>query len=153
MATGACVAALPLRSEGLRFWEGLVHECRTQIQAINSVLSGCGRGADEQVECSANEGLHLERTKYPSTTVDVRIRFEDWGPVLQVLITGLQRAGFRFFPEELEVPLATEGDGSLVAVFDEGRSLSPRELASYLTQHFRRCFPGIALPCPDAAFA
>jgi len=153
MATGVSVAALPLWNEGLRFWEGLVHECREQIQAINGVLTRCGRTADEQVECSADEDLHLARRQYPSTTIDVQIRFEDWGPVLQVLITGLQRAGFRFFPEELEVPLARESDGNLVAVFDEGRSLSPRELASYLTQHFRRCFPGIALPCSDAALA
>lgn len=153
MSAAVSPAPVPLRDEGMRYWEGLIHECNEQISAINSALSNCGHDPEDRLEYSAGEDLHLRRFPYPSTTVKVSMVFEGWGPVLKIRITGLQRADFGFFPKELELPLASEGTGALVAIFDEGRSLTPRELASYLTQQFRRCFPRVSLPCPSAVFA
>ncbi len=153
MTAAVSPVLVPLYDEGMRFWRELISECKDQVLAINSALSHHGQAVDEQVAYLADEDLHLHRLQYPSTTVKVNIRFERWGPVLKVMITGLQTPDFGFFPKELEVPLATEGDGCLVAVFDEGRSLTHRELASYLTQQFRRCFPRITLPCSNLAFA
>ena len=141
----------PLREEGMRFWNQLMEHCKKQVHAINRTLSEHGRGATDQVECHCGQELDLVRDLYPSTRSKVRIGFEHWGPVISVCITGQQTPSFGFRKEELEIPLATDVDGSVVAVFDEGRSFCPRELASFLTQHFRRCFPGISLPCLNVA--
>jgi hypothetical protein len=151
MAAVSPISSAALREEGMYFWERLINECREQTRAINSALSNHGRTAVDHVECLAGDCLNLIKSHCPSTTVKVNIVFEGWGPVLKIAITGHQRPDFGFYPEEMEVQLAREVDGGLVAVFDEGRSLSPRELASYLTQHFRRCFPYIALPCSEIA--
>jgi hypothetical protein len=105
------------------------------------------------IECRADGELQLIRSRCPSTTVYVNIEFESWGPVVRVSIRGQQRPDFGFYPEEFEMPLATDSDGSMVAVFDEGKSLRPAELAAYLVQTFRRCFPRIALPCSRSAVA
>jgi len=140
----------PMREEGMRFWESLVAECKKQTDAINRVLLEHGRSAADFIECHAGHHLHLIRSRFPSTISKVTLSFERWGPVLGVSVTGFQRPEFEFRPEEFEMPLATDGDGSVVAVFDEGRSLSPCEVACLLMQHFRRCFPRITLPCPDA---
>ena len=153
MTAAVSPVRVPLFDEGTQFWQGLINECKDQVCSINAALTHHGHVLEEQVAYSADEELHLHRLQFPSTSVKVSIRFERWGPVLKVTITGLQTPDFGFFPKELEVPLATEGDGCVVAVFDEGRSLTPRELASYLTQQFRRCFPRIALPCSNVAFA
>ncbi|MBV8553345.1 MAG: hypothetical protein JOY54_18760 [Acidobacteriaceae bacterium] len=152
MSAAVCPAPVPtpLRDEGMRFWKQLLEECKKQIDAINRTLSAHGRSQAEHVECRAGEELDLIRSVYPSTRGKISIAFEHWGPVIRICITGQQRPNFGFHKEELEMPVATDGDGSIVAVFDEGRSLCPRELACFLTQRFRRCFPGITLPCPDA---
>ncbi len=150
MSTAVAPAlAAPLREEGLRFWERLIEECKKQTDAINRVLLDHGRSTSDLIECRASERLQLVRSRFPSTIGKVSISFERWGPVLSVSITGQQRPGFEFRPEEFEMPLATDGDGSVIAVYDEGRSLSPREVACILMQRFRRCFPRIPLPCPD----
>jgi hypothetical protein len=139
----------PLREEGMRFWEQLIDECRRQTNCINQTLYEHGRSPADYVECRAGAHLQIIRERFPSTTAKVDIAFERWGPVIGVLINGYQKPGFEFHQEEFEIPLARDVDGSVVAVFDEGRSLCPREVASLLVQHFRRCFPRISLPCPD----
>ena len=143
----------PWREEGSNYWERLVTECKEQIQAINSALSKHGHGAVDHVEFRADEHLQLIRSPYPSTTIHAKIEFERWGPIIKVSIKGHQRPDFGFYPEEFEIPLATDSDGSTVAVFDEGKSFRPHELAAYLAQTFRRCFPRIALPCSGTAVA
>lgn len=152
-AVAPALVSSPLQQEGLRFWDELIDECRKQAEAINCVLSHHGRSASDFIECHAGRQLHLIRSRFPSTTGKIALAFERWGPVLSVSVTGFQRPEFEFHPEEFEMPLATDGDGRIVAVYDEGRSLSPREVASLLTQRFRRCFPRIPLPCPDAVHA
>ncbi|MBV9611215.1 MAG: hypothetical protein JO091_02030 [Acidobacteriaceae bacterium] len=84
--------------------------------------------------------------------MNVRINYCSWGPMLDGIVTGLEEDGLEFCPEEFTIQIAKDLDGSVVAIFEEGRSFSPRELASYLMQSFRRCFPGVALPC-DATHA
>ena len=148
-AVAPALAPAPLREEGLRFWEKFIDECKKQTEAINRVLSEHGRSAADFIECRAGQHLHLIRSRFPSTIAKVTISFERWGPVLNVVVTGHQRPEFEFHPEEYEMPLAKDVDGSVVAVFDEGRSLSPREVACILMQSFRRCFPRIPLPCPE----
>ena len=93
------------------------------------------------------EDLRMSKSGHPSTTVKLIIGYYPWGPMLSLAITGHQTEDWEFFPEECEMPIAMDVDGSVVAIYEEGRSFSPRELATYLTQAFRRCFPGVCL-CP-----
>ena len=139
------------RDEGMYFWERLINECREHVLAINSALSNHGHSAIDLVEFRAEEHLQLVRSVYPSTTIRANISFENWGPVIRVSIKGHQRPDFGFYPEEFDIPLATDSDGTVVAVFDEGKSFRPSELAAYLAQTFRRCFPRVALPCSSTA--
>ena len=139
----------PLREEGIQFWKQLIEECKNRVSAINCSLSAQDRDSKDQIELRAGEYLSLSRLRYPSTLIVVRITFEHWGPVLRVDITGHQKPEVRFPHEELELPLASDVDGSIVAIFDEGRSLRPQGVACLLTQSFHRCFPRISFPCPD----
>ncbi len=147
----SAVAPAPLRQEGARFWEELTEECEKQINALNSALTNHGITAGDRVECHTGQQLRLIRSCHPSTVIDVSMIVEHWGPVLRVRIAGHETNHAGLLRREFEMPLATDVDGCVVGVFDEGRSLCPRELASYLIQHFRPCFPRISLPCPDAA--
>ena len=44
-------------------------------------------------------------------------------------------------------PIAIDRDNEIVAIFDEGRSFSPHEVASYLMRYFHSCYPAISFPC------
>jgi hypothetical protein len=145
MSAAAMSASTPLLLEGGEFWKKLMDECKRQTQIINSVVSEKGLGADQYVECTIGPELRMSKSATPSTTVKLRIGYYPWGPMLSLAITGHQSEDWEFFPEECEMPLATDGDGEVVAIYEEGRSFSPRELAIYLTQAFRRCFPGLCL--------
>jgi hypothetical protein len=70
--------------------------------------------------------------------------------LIKISITGHQHEDLRFYPEEQEVPVARDLDGRTVAVFGEGRSFSPSEVAAYMAQRLRRCFPEMALPSVPA---
>ena len=150
-AVSPALTPAPLHDEGTYFWERLISECKEQMSAVNSALLSHGEAEVDCVECRTGEHLQLIRSQYPSTKIEARIGFERWGPIINVSITGHQRPGFGFYPQQFELPLATDCDGTLIAVFDEGKSLRPCDLASYLMQNFRRCFPRITLPCPNLA--
>jgi len=141
----------PLRAEGARFWENLIRESRRQTEAINRLLSDNGKHRDYFVECVEGQNLQLVRSRYPTTTAQVNIAFEQWGPVLNLSVTGHQTPHLAFHQQEFELPIAADGDGSIVAIYDEGRGFSPREMACFVLQFFRRCFPGMSLPCPEFA--
>lgn len=141
----------PHTEQGLQFWEQLAGECREHIQAINTALSERGHAGSDLIELRTGEQLQLIRSGLPSTTLRATIEFENWGAVIRVSVRGHQTPDFSFYPQDMELPLAKECDGSLVAIFDEGKSLCPCELAAYLAQHFRRCFPNVALPCSEHA--
>ena len=145
MSAAAVSAYTPLSLEGNEYWQQLMDECKRQIEAINAIVSEKGLSRDHYVQCMAESELRMCKSANPSTTVKLIIGFYSWGPMLSLAITGHQTDDWEFFPEECEMPIAMDGDGTTVAIFDEGRSFSPRELASYLTQAFRRCFPGLCL--------
>jgi hypothetical protein len=134
--------------EGLAYWEELVNECKRQMNAINAAAINHGLLSEQLIEWIPGHHLGMIRRQTPSTEIKLNLLFESWGPVISGAIQGRQQEDLRFYPEELEVPLGHDEDGT-VAIFGEGRSLSPREFAGYLGQCFRRCFPEFALPCPE----
>lgn len=149
MSAASKPAATPLFAEGTEYWEELLTELRHQTEQINQAVSRHGLNDDYLVRWLPGAGVNLMRSRHPSTGIEADIRFQSWGPVISGRITGYEDEELRFFPQEFEVLIAKDLDGAVVAIFDEGRSFSPQELASYLTQHFRRCFPDIPLPCED----
>ena len=149
MSAASKPAATPLFAEGTEYWDELVSELRHQIEQVNQAVSRHGLADNHLVHWLPGAGIHLTRSEHPSTGIQADIRFHSWGPVIAGSITGYEDDDCRFFPQEFEVLVARDLDGAVVAVFDEGRSFSPQELAAYLTQHFRRCFPDIPLPCKD----
>ncbi len=148
--SAASVAAYPLHQEGRKYWEELACECKRWAEAINTVLDQHGLRDEERVECHPGAQIRIIRSQIPSTTIEVNLDFYSWGPVISGTITGEQETNLKFALQEFELLIATDLDGSTIAIADEGRSLSPEALATYLTQNFRRCFPGISL-CETAA--
>lgn len=140
-------ATVPLYQEGLRFWQELLEECKRHVQAINSAAVARGISLDSLVQLQPGTDIHMFKTGYPSTAVKALLAFFPWGPVIQCTISGARDAAHRLLTCEFEMPVASDLDGQTVAVFDEGRSFSPSEVASYLTQAFRGCFRNIPLPC------
>ncbi len=149
MSAASKPVATPLFHEGNCYWEELRSELKRQMDQINQAVSQHGLQNDQLVHWLPCSGIHLLRSHHPSTGIKADINFRSWGPVISGEITGYQADDYRFFPEEFEVLIAQDLDGAAVAIFDEGRSFAPRELAAYLMQHFRRCFPDISLPCED----
>jgi len=149
MSAASKPVATPLFHEGNHYWEELRSELKRQMDQINHAVSRHGLSDDQLVRWQPGSGIDIMRSQHPSTGIRADINFRSWGPVISGEITGYQADDYRFFPEEFEVLIAKDLDGAAVAVFDEGRSFAPRELAAYLMQHFRRCFPDISLPCDD----
>lgn len=147
MSAAAAQVTVPLYQEGRRFWQELVDECKRHVQAINSAAVSRGISLDALVQIQPGSDIHMNKTGYPTTDVQARISFFAWGPVIQCSIAGARDAEHRLLTCEFEMPVARDLDGETVAVFDEGRSFSPLEVASYLTQAFRGCFRNIPLPC------
>ena len=145
MSAAVMSPSAPLVREGTQFWEELAQECRRQVEDINAVVQEKGLSRDDYIQCAAGRELRMSKSGTPSTLVKILLGFYGWGPMLSVSITGRQTHDSEFFPEQCEMPIAVDADGAVVAIFDEGRSFSPRELATYLTQAFRRCFPGVCL--------
>jgi hypothetical protein len=149
MSAASKPAATPLFREGNEYWEDLVRELKHHLQRINHAVSRHGCTDEDLVRWLPGPGIHMLRSRHPSTGIRADLEFRSWGPVISGTITGYQDQDYRFFPEEFEILVARDLDGSVVAIFDEGRSFSPQELAAYLVQHFRRCFPEISLPVEE----
>jgi len=148
MCAASASAPTPLYDEGQQFWMELITECKRYVECVNAAVSLHGIGADGLVTCAPGDAsLEIEKASYPSTHVRLTLTFSPWGPAISATITGQQREGKAFLPQELELPIAIDLDDRTVAIYDEGRSFSPHEVASYLTQCFHRCYPRISLPC------
>jgi hypothetical protein len=147
MSAAAIQQPLPLFQEGRRFWDDLINECRRHTDAINAAALSDGVSSAELIRCETDLDIHMLKPGYPSTDVSLRLDFRSWGPVIIAAITGQQNSGRKFSTAELEIPIACDLDGSVIAIFDEGRSFSPNDLTRYLVQSFRRCFPAVPLPC------
>lgn len=148
MCAASASAPTPLYDEGKQYWMDLTNECKRYVECVNAALDQHGIGADGFVTCTpAEDSLEIFRAGYPSTYVRLTLNFQPWGPVISATITGQQREGKVFLPQELELPIAIDLDSRTVAIYDEGRSFSPHEVASYFTQCFHRCYPLISLPC------
>ncbi len=147
MSAAAVPTTVPLYHEGTRFWQEVIEEVRRHVQAINSAAVSKGRPVDDLVELIAGSDIYIRKTGYPSTEIRAALSFFSWGPVIQCTISGMRDGQHKFLTNEFEMPIAGDLDGKTVAIFDEGRSFCPREVACYLTQSFRRCFPSVTLPC------
>lgn len=152
MSAASKPVATPLFHEGNEFWDELRSDLKRQMEQINEAVSRHGLADGELIDWLPGSRIDILRKQHPSTGIQADICFRSWGPVISGQITGYQADDYRFFPEEFEVLIAKDLDGAAVAVFDEGRSFTPKELAAYLMQHFRRCFPNISLPCEDGRF-
>jgi len=148
-------AAMPVRAtlsqEGSEYWENLIRECERQARAINAVASHHGFSADSLIECRCGPDLHVFNSRCPSTSVKASVTYCSWGPMIDGVVTGQEDEMQEFCPEEFTIPIARDLDGSVIAIYEEGRSFSAHELAMFLMQNFRRCFPGVSLPCEQSA--
>jgi hypothetical protein len=148
MCAASAAVPSPLYNEGKQYWSELTNECKRYVECVNATLGQNGIGADGLVTfASTQDSLDMFRLGFPSTHVKLTLNFQSWGPVISATITGQERAGKGFSTQELELPIAIDLDSRTVAIYDEGRSFSPREVASYFTQSFHRCYPLISLPC------
>ncbi len=145
-AVAARQQTVPLFLEGMQFWKELTGECKQRISVVNRATAGHSLGFDALI-LREEPTFTMVKPGTPSTEVALRLDFEAWGPVIRVTITGDQGTGRKFSIEEFDVPVARDLDGSVIGIFDEGRSFSAHDLARYLLQSFRRCFPNFALPC------
>src|SRR5579884_2291767 len=147
--TAAAAAQAPLSQEGGLYWQEFVNTCRHQADAMNAVASEHGVPHGHLIQCRSGSDLHIFTSQCPSTTVKLSINYCSWGPMIDGVITGFEDDDHEFCPEEFTVQLAKDLDGSTVAIYEEGRSFSARELAAFVMQSFRRCYPAVALPCEE----
>lgn len=145
--SAATVAPAPFFREGNEYWQELVAQCKQRVESINGAASHHGYGADELVHWFSEGPIQMMKSGHPSTRIKASISFESWGAMISGAITGEQDPNLKFSAEEFEIPIACDLDGEIVGIFEEGRSFSPHDLACYLTQNFRRCYPGVSLPC------
>jgi hypothetical protein len=143
-------APLPHYGEALAYWDELTLQCRRHVKAINAVIGDNQRSETESVQWQPGSlSVAMFRDSYPSTEIKLNLMFEHWGPKICGSIRGHQEKDLRFYPEEFEFGVCCDQDDNTVAVTSEGRGLSPHELAKYVAQNFRRCFPGVTLPSPE----
>ena len=145
--TAATMAQTPLSREGFTFWEDLIAECKRYAATINAEVSSKGLAADQFLRCDSNSELHIQKAAPPSASIRLTIDFFSWGPVIRGQVTGRETDAANLYREEWEVPIAKDLDGAVIGIFGEGRSFSPHDLARYLVQTLRRCYPGVTLPC------
>ena len=143
--TAAVMVPVPLSREGLTFWEELRAECQRYTAATNGAISSQGLAPDSLVEFDSGLELQISKAAPPSASTRLAIEFHSWGPVIRGKVTGHER-NTEFCVEEWEVPIAKDLDGAVVAIFGEGRSFSPQDLARYVIQGFRCYYPAVSLP-------
>ncbi|HEY7307105.1 MAG TPA: hypothetical protein VH601_23480 [Bryobacteraceae bacterium] len=146
MSAATLSAPIPLFHEANAYWQDLMQECKRQIEGINASLTQHGVPDDDRVKWISGQQTEMSRSQLPSTRVQFNMQFYPWGPMISGTLTGEQAEGINFAPEEFDLVIAKDLDETVVAIIDEGRSFSPREVAHFLTQNFRRCFPCISLP-------
>jgi hypothetical protein len=143
-------ANLPGYKKALAYWDEFTLQCRRQVKAINAVASEHDLPETAGVQWKPGSlSVALAREAYPSTEVRLNLIFEHWGPKISGSVQGNQEEEIRFYPEEFELAIGCDQDDQVVAITHDGGSLSPHEFAKYVAQNFRRCYPGISLPCPD----
>jgi hypothetical protein len=140
------VALEPIFQEGKIFWDQFVLECQKYMQTFNGTVALYGAGKEQLVNCASGPELQMAKHGHPSTQISAALKFCPWGPMICGTITGQQDEQRRFSPEEFEFQIAKDLDGETIAIYDEGKSFSAHDLASYLVQSFHRCYPGVALP-------
>jgi hypothetical protein len=149
VAVNAAAAAVSTRQDfGKSFWSRLNAECERQVGTVNMVLADHGDPPDRAIAVTTGTEIRLATNDSPSTRIYARLGFRSWGPVISVTIDCYEADGVRL-TEEFEVPVAEDVDGEIVGLFDQGRSVSPCELAAFLMQHFTHCYPSVTLPCPE----
>ncbi len=152
--SAATSPALATRQEiGRSYWDRLNAECERQARAVNAALLAHapkgGAGDDRSILIATGDEIRLTTTDVPSTRIYARLSFRSWGPVVSATVDCYEADGVRL-TEEFEVPIAEDGDGEIVGLFDQGRSVCPCELAAYLLQRFTHCYPAVTLPCPES---
>lgn len=145
----AASAVMACREDlGKDYWGRLSVECERQASAVNTALAEHGDPPDRAIVFSTGSEIRLATSDSPSTRIYARLGFRTWGPVISATIDCYEADGVRL-TEEFEVPVAQDVDGEIVGLFDQGRSVGPRELAAYFLQHFTHCYPSLTLPCPE----
>lgn len=144
---------LPNYKEAHAYWEDFTQQCRRHVEAINSLLDEYQLPPEQGLTWSSGpRGAAMVRSYFPSTEVRMRLEFEHWGPKICVSVHGNEDVDLRYYPDEYEFAVAADTDDQTVAITNEGRSLSAHEFAKYVAQNFRRCYPGLSLPCPEHPF-
>lgn len=143
--TAAVRVQAPLALEGVAFWDTLVAECDRQIGATNRVISAYGLPPDQLLEFTHQREVQIRKPAPPSASTQLSIDFFSWGPVIRGKTNGREKDS-EFSLGQWDMPIAKDLDGTVVAIFDEGRSFSPKDLARYLIQGFRRYYPAVSLP-------
>jgi hypothetical protein len=146
MSAAATQPTLPLYEEGTRFWQEVTADSRRHVHAINRAAMDEGISTDHLVQLALRPGIHMLKAGFPSTEVKADLSFFAWGPVIECTISGTRDGDHKYLTREFEMPIAQDLDGQTVAIFDEGRSFCAHDVACYLTQIFRRCFPSVTLP-------
>jgi hypothetical protein len=145
MSAATISAPIPLFQEANQYWQELISECKHHVDTINAILAEHGVPEDDRVVWTTGPQMQICCSHLPSTKVQFNMQFYPWGPMISGTVTGDQTEDLKFAPEEFDFVIAKDLDDTVVAIIDEGRSLCPREVALFLIQHLRRCFPCISL--------
>lgn len=148
MSAASISALIPRYHEGRQYWSELAGQCERHVDCVNATLLRNQVEPTGLLEYAAMpDSLRVSRPRHPEFRVDLTLRMEDWGPVINARFCHEDGAGKLCLPHEFELPIAIDGDKQVVAIYDEGRSFSPREVTSYIIQYFRSCYPNISFPC------
>jgi hypothetical protein len=151
MSAAVSSATLSQHQEALVYWDEFTKQCQHLVKAINEVVVVNKLAESEGVEWKpGNLSAAIVRKSCPSTEVKLDLAFEHWGPKISGSVHGQQEDDLHFYPEEFEFVVGSDQYDRVVAITGEGGSLSPHEFAKYVVQNFRRCYPGITLPCPES---
>ncbi|MBV8828132.1 MAG: hypothetical protein JO108_02770 [Acidobacteriaceae bacterium] len=147
MSAAPAVAQVPLTTEGTQFWKDLTAECESKVEFLNRSLLSRGLHEEDLVTIAPGSELHISKSGKYCVDISARIDFCSWGPVISGAVRGCGAGDADFSAREFEFPIARDGDGSVVAIYDQGKSFSPLDLSCYLMQNLRRCYPNLTLPC------
>lgn len=148
MSTRSDSPTVPRYNEGKQYWQDLSDECQAYVECVNATLLGNMVDPAGLLQYFATaEILQITKPGQPTVSVRLTMNYHHWGPVISARYCGEHKDGKKFLPQEFELPIAIDRDDEIVAIFDEGRSFSPHEVASYLMRYFHSCYPAISFPC------